>query len=220
VVDTETLFAEAVAREFEHAGLTPALACTALGQAFDAIDGSRNCVILVDPAAEGASDDVAHERFAGKEGAKVVLWSSSLDNERVTRAVALGYRGVVSKSVRLARVIADLRCVLEGDISIDVGELPTSHRSAKSAGGEPRGLVPLTSRERQVLALLAEGMGSAEIASRLSLSGHTVRTHINNVMQKLGVHSRAEAVAHAMGRGLVKARAKHGSGAGGGSPPT
>jgi DNA-binding NarL/FixJ family response regulator len=62
----------------------------------------------------------------------------------------------------------------------------------------------LTLRERQVLALLADGASNKSMAKRLSLSPNTVRTHVQNILGKLGVHSRLEAVTLAIRQGLVK----------------
>jgi PAS domain S-box-containing protein len=62
----------------------------------------------------------------------------------------------------------------------------------------------LTAREREVLALLAEGLGTRNLAQRLVISPNTVRNHIQNILQKLNVHSRAEAVAIAIRHGYIK----------------
>lgn len=60
----------------------------------------------------------------------------------------------------------------------------------------------LTSREREVLTLLTEGLGNADIAERLALSEKTVRNHVSNVFDKLGVWSRAQAIVFARDRGF------------------
>jgi len=67
----------------------------------------------------------------------------------------------------------------------------------------------LTDRERQVLQLLAEGLTQTAIAAELYISPKTVGTHIQRILTKLGVHSRAEAVASAFRLGLVGAAATH-----------
>jgi two-component system, NarL family, response regulator YdfI len=67
---------------------------------------------------------------------------------------------------------------------------------------EPRG--PLTARERDVLDLIASGLGTKQIAGRLSLSVHTIKTHVESIFLKLGVRSRAEAVAIGARDGLVE----------------
>ena len=62
---------------------------------------------------------------------------------------------------------------------------------------------PLSGRERQVLTLMAEGLGNAEIAERLQISEKTVRNHASNVFDKLGVWSRAEAIVFARDHGYI-----------------
>jgi two-component system nitrate/nitrite response regulator NarL len=64
--------------------------------------------------------------------------------------------------------------------------------------------VTLTDREREVLSLLVEGASGAEMAERLNLSPHTVRTHVQNLLTKLQVHSRVEAAAFAVRHGIVQ----------------
>ena len=62
----------------------------------------------------------------------------------------------------------------------------------------------LTAREQQVLAFLAQGLGTNEVASKLVISTATVRNHVQNILNKFGVHSRLEAVAHAYQQGLIQ----------------
>ncbi len=69
---------------------------------------------------------------------------------------------------------------------------------APAGDGPPPGFALLTEREREVLDLLAEGLGTREIAARLTLSRATVRNHVQHILAKLGVHSRLEAVALAL----------------------
>ena len=81
-----------------------------------------------------------------------------------------------------------------------------SRRSSAGAGnGRDSSLPNLTAREQEILALIAEGARQAEIARRLSISQKTVATHIQNLLGKVGVHSRAELVARAYQLGLVAA---------------
>jgi pimeloyl-ACP methyl ester carboxylesterase/DNA-binding CsgD family transcriptional regulator len=78
----------------------------------------------------------------------------------------------------------------------------TGGRSAAAAAGEDPAFSALTSREREILALIAEGFGNAEIAERLSISEKTVRNHVTNLFDKLGVWSRAQAIIFARDRGF------------------
>jgi two-component system nitrate/nitrite response regulator NarL len=72
-------------------------------------------------------------------------------------------------------------------------------------------LADLTRREREILGLLAEGTSTRRIAEKLDLSRHTVRTHVQNILLKLGAHSRLEAVATGVRLGIVKWGGRDGS---------
>jgi DNA-binding NarL/FixJ family response regulator len=72
----------------------------------------------------------------------------------------------------------------------------------RSPGGEDAAFVSLSPREREVLALITEGLGNAQIAQRLSISEKTVRNHVSNLFDKLGVWTRAQAIVFAMERGF------------------
>jgi DNA-binding NarL/FixJ family response regulator len=97
--------------------------------------------------------------------------------------------------------------VIEGDVVVEVK--PPRHRPRSEEQKAASVLsVTLTEREREVLSLLVEGASSAEMAERLFLSPHTVRTHVQNLMTKLQVHSRVEAASFAVRHGIVEP--KHG----------
>ena len=200
IVDRERLFADAVAREVVLAGFTVVEVCQTIDRATAAVADDVD-VVLVDPEVDGGDDLVAYQLLSEDPTVKLILMSATLDYERVSRAVTLGYRGVVSKDARLARLIAALEAVEQGDVAIETASArapdPPSRRAATAT------IDRLTPREQQVLELLVQAATGDEIAERLSVSPHTVRTHINNVMHKLGVHSRSEAVALAVRRGLA-----------------
>ena len=78
-----------------------------------------------------------------------------------------------------------------------------SHAITRATRGDTVVGTVLTNRERQVLALLADGLGNKQIAARLQISANTVKTHLELLFEKLGVSSRAEAVAIGVKRGLL-----------------
>ena len=80
--------------------------------------------------------------------------------------------------------------------------------AAVPAAGEDPAFAALSSREREILALIAEGLGNAEIAERLSISDKTVRNHISNIFDKLGVWTRAQAIVFAHDHGFAGAEAR------------
>jgi DNA-binding NarL/FixJ family response regulator len=75
--------------------------------------------------------------------------------------------------------------------------------ASSAAAGEDPAFAALSAREREILALLAEGLGNAEIAERLSISDKTVRNHVSNVFDKLGVWTRAQAIVFAHDHGFA-----------------
>jgi DNA-binding NarL/FixJ family response regulator len=90
------------------------------------------------------------------------------------------------------------------DIVVFARDGAIAMRAANAAGVEDAPAEPLlTNRERQVLGLLADGLGNKQIAARLGISTNTVKTHLELLFDKLGVSSRTEAVATAARRGLL-----------------
>jgi DNA-binding NarL/FixJ family response regulator len=114
---------------------------------------------------------------------------------------------VLHKSVETADILGAVRRLAAGELSLSRHELlelldMASHQHAED---QARQLArrQLTARERQVLQALAEGLSDKEIAERLSLSHQTARNHMLNILGKLGVHSRLQALVVAVRQGLV-----------------
>jgi DNA-binding NarL/FixJ family response regulator len=117
----------------------------------------------------------------------------------VRRALDAGARGYVLKGAGHGAVVRAVQAVAEGDTVLAGGV------GRAVLEGVPSSDVPspeLTERERQVLELMAGGVGNAAIAQRLHLSVKTVQNHVSNIFGKLGVTSRAEAVARARDHGV------------------
>ncbi len=122
-------------------------------------------------------------------------------------AFAAGASGVLRKTVGAEEIIDAIRRLCAGDVLLSPGEaiellrLVDQQREAERTA--QRLLEQLTPRERQLLQLLAEGLGDAAMAERLSISPKTVRNHMVRVLDKLGVHSRLQALVLAARHGLV-----------------
>jgi two-component system nitrate/nitrite response regulator NarL len=137
-------------------------------------------------------------------GTRVVLVAASDDPGMVRDAMEAGIQGYVTKDTPLAQLISTIWAVLADQVVVP-------HSLASAAAGarspEERNAVlvarQLTERERDVLILLARGKKGSRIAQELSISPNTVRTHVQNILTKLQVHSRLEAVAFAARHGLV-----------------
>ena len=132
------------------------------------------------------------------------------DKGQAVGAWLAGSRGLMLRASPGANLRAAVRAVSQGLMALDPelsqALLPATERSGeRPAGPEGSELTPreLTSRETQVLQLLAEGLPNKVIASQLDISEHTVKFHINSIMGKLGAQSRTDAVMRATRSGLI-----------------
>ena len=121
------------------------------------------------------------------------------DGQVAAEALAAGVRAVLARDRGGRAIAAAVRAMLEGLEVIDPSLEPSDSvlRPSRASADE------LTPRERQVLALLVEGLSNAAIARRLGISDHTAKFHVTAVMQKLGAGTRTEAVVKAARRGLI-----------------
>jgi DNA-binding NarL/FixJ family response regulator len=103
-------------------------------------------------------------------------------------------------------LVAAVQAVAQGLLVVDESLLTrdAAARARLDPGPVSAVAVPLTGREREVLDLIATGLGTKQIAARLSLSTHTVKTHVEAIFTKLGVRTRAEAVAIGARAGFVE----------------
>lgn len=115
-------------------------------------------------------------------------------------ALATGAAGAVLRASEPATVCAALFAIAQG---LTVSPRGQSHRRPASQRRELATPEDFTPREREVLALLSEGLPNRAIAERLGISRHTVKFHVNALLQKLGVEGRTEAVVQAARLGLV-----------------
>ena len=120
------------------------------------------------------------------------------DLAQASEALAAGARGVISRESTPRQIHAALRAIAEGLRVIDGAALVQS-----PAPHSEQLLEPLTARELEVLHLLSAGMMNKEIASRLGITEHTIKFHVNAILGKLGAETRTEAVVHAARLGIV-----------------
>jgi DNA-binding NarL/FixJ family response regulator len=139
---------------------------------------------------------------------KVLVLSTEEDPLVLTAAVEAGASGFLTKDCPIGELIDATRAIYLGDTLIPprmLGGLLTSlSRPRRAKDDALRRISQLTRREREVLVLLAEGARNDAIARALVISPQTARTHIQNVLGKLGVHSRLEAGALARHNGIIK----------------
>jgi DNA-binding NarL/FixJ family response regulator len=178
------------------------------------IDVVRRCspdVVLMDidmPHLDGIT--VTRSLLAEMPGLQVVVLTGSCDEGHLLGALEAGARGYLLKTVEPAELFAALdrvaagEAVLPQDLAHRVLTRLASAPAPVPSGGRSDPL-QLTEREREVLALLAGGVTSTRaLARRLGVSQRTVKFHVGNVLDKLQVDSRAEAVSRALREGLVE----------------
>jgi DNA-binding NarL/FixJ family response regulator len=132
-------------------------------------------------------------------GAQVVVLTTSADHRSLTRALDAGAAGFLSKDQRLEELVEAIHSVVAGRMVVAPALLPVLLR----AGDEGAAARRLSRREADVLQLMADGASNQEIAEQLHLSHHTVRNHVQHIFARLGAHSKLEAVAIGLRRGLV-----------------
>jgi len=124
-----------------------------------------------------------------------LLWAEAQGAE----ALAAGARGAVFRDAPAQRLAAALNAAARGLVVLDAGLAAAVVRAAPAGALDE----PLTPRELEVLALLAEGLANKAIAARLGVSEHTAKFHVNAILGKLGAGSRSEAIVRAARLGLV-----------------
>lgn len=130
-------------------------------------------------------------------GARVVMLTAITDDETVLESIQAGADGYLTKDRAVDDVVDAVRRAKAGDTllprSVIVG-IAQRVAEAKDRRPDRPAVEPLTGRELEVLRALAEGRSSADISEQLSISRNTLRTHVQNIMSKLHVHSKLEAV--------------------------
>lgn len=161
-------------------------------------------VLVLDLRMPGMSGLAVLRAMAG-EGLtmKTVLLSAAVQDEQVVQAVQLGVLGVVLKEAPPEDLLACVRRVAEG---LPWLETETMAKAFDRAHGTPVGPAQgesLTPRELEIVRMVGEGLRNREIGQRLSISEGTVKVHLHNVYEKLGVDGRLELVLYAQAKGLV-----------------
>lgn len=136
---------------------------------------------------------------------KTVLLSVHADPRMVRSAVALGVDGYLLKNARSSEIVSAIRAIARGDSYFSppiAREIVAQIREPNAVDAEPFSL--LSTREREVLHLIAEGLSAKEIATRLAISTKTVEAHRTSLMRKLSVRKATELVRYAVRHGLIE----------------
>jgi DNA-binding NarL/FixJ family response regulator len=201
IIDQERTFADALAMRLEaEQDVQVVIAVYRQSPAPSLLVGRHADVVLLDGELPGnAAVNLCAELRSRPEPPCVVMLSRGAEPERIADSIRAGAAAWVRKSESLDHLLHVIERVLAGETWLPPAELGAVLQLLL-AGREQqcendRLLAALTPREREVLACLVDGAGRRDIAERLQLSPSTVRTHLQNLMAKLGVHSTLEAAA-------------------------
>lgn len=140
---------------------------------------------------------------------KVIVLTTYADDRSVLEALRAGARGYLTKDAGAEEIKRAIEQVLDDQAAIDPAvqhhlvDAIAASPSARPRAAEQQLPDGLTRREAEVLALIADGLSNAEIASTLVVSEATVKSHINHLLTKIQARDRAQAVSYAYSRGLV-----------------
>lgn len=168
------------------------------------ITQTRPDIVLLDlklsPAPEMAGLGLCATITATQPGVAVLVLTTAIDDQLVMQAIRSGARGYVVKEVDTSELVQAIRAVSRGESAFDSRSAAAMVRGINAKPSEGRAL---TGREHDVLALLARGMSNRDIGRQLFISETTAKFHVGNIMRKLEVSRRAEAVYVASKRGVI-----------------
>lgn len=165
-------------------------------------------VVLMDfTLPDGTGDEATRMILAALPATKIVFLTVHDDDERLFAAISSGAVGYLLKSVRSADLLSRIRDVVRGEVALSpsigrrIFEKLARQQAADAGASAP--VAALSEREADILRLIVQGHTNRQIAAALSLSVRTVEYHRANLMDKLGLHSRAELVRYAAEHGLL-----------------
>jgi NarL family two-component system response regulator LiaR len=182
-----------------------------VGEAEDAAGATKVCaelkpqVALVDLVMPGGGIAATRDIRAASPDTQVVLLTSFDDSRQILAAVQAGALSCLLKDVDADGLAEAVRKAARGEAVLHprvAGYLLEAVRRG-TPGGEP--LTSLSQRERDVLALMAEGLSNHTIGEKLEISDKTVKTHVSNILAKLGVADRTQAAVYAWKSGMKQA---------------
>ena len=173
-------------------------------EALEAVRKRAADVLILDLRMPGMSGlAVLRALAAEKLTIKTVLLTAAVQDQQITQAVQLGVLGVVLKESPPEDLFACIRKVAQGLPWLETPTLARAFDQVLNRDTPPARGESLTPRELEIVRMVSEGLRNKEIGERLSISEGTVKVHLHNVYEKLGVDGRLELVLFAQAKGLV-----------------
>ena len=210
IADEHSLFRQAVRSALEtEDDLTVVAEAADCMEAIEAAEKYAPHIALIDSELpKGTGISAIRKLREHLPGCKVLVLSNHQDQNALFDAMQAGASGYLTKAIPLAQLIEATRAVLRGETIVPpamLGDLLSQLIQSRERQNDVlRRLSRLTRREREVLALLVEGADNDLVAQRLVISPETARTHIQNILSKLDVHSRLEALALILRNNIAK----------------
>lgn len=208
VVDDVPLFRAGLASALRDAGFEVVAEAGGAEAAVTAAEEYQPDLVLLDILMPGVSGlEVVEKISAVAPGANVVLLTASESEEDLLVGVKAGARGYVTKDAPFEDLVGALKAVDNGGAAVSpnmAGKLLDVTRQLLRHQELLQSRKPvLTGREIEVLSLVSQGQTSRQIGTELFISENTVKNHIRNILDKLGLHSRSEAVLYAVREDLI-----------------
>ena len=179
--------------------------------ALEAAEQLRPDVIVMDLMMPGMDGIAATAQLKERHGStEIVAITSFIEEDRVAAAIEAGASGFLLKDAEADDLAAAIRSAHAGEVYLDPAVARVVARRMRD-GARPAGdvtidgLARLTARERDVLACVARGLSNRAIAEELGMAERTARTHVSNILAKLGLSSRTQAALFAVEHGLDRA---------------
>ena len=137
---------------------------------------------------------------------EIVAVTSFIEEDKVTAALEAGATGYLLKDAEAEEVAAAVRAAFAGETHLDAAVARMLARRMRERRSAPPQAEPLTQRELEVLSLVGHGASNKEIAGELFITERTARTHVSNILGKLGLASRTQAALYAVEHNLVSAK--------------
>jgi DNA-binding NarL/FixJ family response regulator len=203
VVDDHAMFASSLALALEQEpGLHVVGTASNLAQARRMVISLGPDLLLIDhrlPDGFGAS--ALPEMKRRSPAVRVVLMSAAVDDAALVSAIENGASGFLSKSASVDELVHALRAAAAGEVLVSPALLARLLPKLRRDGRRSRS--DLTPREVEIVEAFSRGLTNHEIAAELGISVNTVRNHVQNLLAKLGVHSKLEALSVAVREGII-----------------
>ncbi len=179
--------------------------CATGAEAIEAVTDAQPDVVLMDIHMPGMNGiEATREILLRSPHIRVVMLTMYEDDDSVFAALRAGALGYVLKGAKQDELARAVRAAAHGEAlySPVIARRILEYFTTGSLANPPGGMLRLSMREREILALMAQGQDNRDIAASLFLSDKTVRNHISNIYSKLHVSDRAQAIARALAAGI------------------